>query len=147
MPLQCFPGTVQTQHLSGMQRVCPPDPIPAASAAEKRLCTADFAEAQLGVEGTYFDACVKAAANTKCEDTVLARAGGSRIVPDWCIDQTSNRSNPTFGCSEGVATAQKYVYCAESTRTADCGNTFCLGGATVRNDCSCVILPMHAWYY
>ena len=112
--------------------MCPPDPVPAASAAEERLCTADFAEAQLGLGGAYFDACVEAAANTQCKDTALAGAGGSRIVPDWCIDYSSNRTVADFSCPGQVDAAPKYVYCAESNRTADCGNTFCLGGPTVR---------------
>lgn len=114
-----------------VQRICPPDAVPAASAAEERLCAEDFAEAQLGVEGTFFDACVNTAANTECKDTVLAGAGGSRIIPDWCIDYSSTVDFPTFNCSGQVDDAPRYVYCAESSRTADCGNTLCQGGATV----------------
>lgn len=122
------------KQLRGMQGKCPKKKVPAASAAEKRLCTSDFAEAQLGLGGTFFDACVKAAANTQCKDTVLARAGGSRIIPDWCIDHSSDRTVATFSCPGRVSSAPKYVYCAESNRTAECGNTFCLGGPPVRAD-------------
>ena len=135
-----------------MQRLCPADPIPDASAAERRLCSEDFAEATLGEEGTFFEACVKAAANTECKDTVLAVDGGSRTVPDWCIDYSSNRTVATFSCPGQVDAAPKYVYCAESIRTAKCGNEFCQGGPTVRlgvqaclqlscddNDCSVAV--------
>ena len=127
-----------------MQRVCPADPVPAASAADRRLCSEDFAEETLGEEGTFFEACVKAAANTECNETVLAGDGGSRIVPDWCIDYSSNRTVEkladavwtvaNFGCSGEVDAAPKYVYCATSNRTAECGNDFCQGGPTVRLD-------------
>lgn len=83
-------------------------------------------------DGEYFDACVGAAANTECKDTVLADPAGSRIVPAWCIDYSSNRTVPTFDCPAGADAAPKYVYCAEARREAECGNAFCAGGDMVR---------------
>eukprot|EP00892_Ulva_mutabilis_P008768 jgi/Ulvmu1/6263/UM028_0121.1 len=75
-------------------KICPDTPVPPATPADVELCTGNYSEINIEVEfeGIYFDACMAAAANTECKDTVLVDPASSRIIPEWCLDYTGNRS-------------------------------------------------------
>lgn len=127
-----------------LQGICPTDPVPAPTEADIQLCTSSIHEEELGLEGVAFDACVGAAANTDCKDTVLADPAGRRLIPDWCLDFMKHTA-PAFECPDGSATKEENVYCALSRRTAKCGNILCEGGPMVRPQ-YCLLHRLRLWH-
>eukprot|EP00892_Ulva_mutabilis_P008762 jgi/Ulvmu1/6258/UM028_0116.1 len=104
---------------------CSADAPPAPEDADVAMCTARYDEATLGLPASdvHTAACMGAAANTECKDTVLVGTAGSRIIPDRCLD-FSNRTIATFDCPAGTAAADASpIFCATSARTTRCGNT------------------------
>eukprot|EP00892_Ulva_mutabilis_P008769 jgi/Ulvmu1/6264/UM028_0122.1 len=112
-------------------KICPDTPVPPATPADVELCTGNYSEINIEVEfeGIYFDACMAAAANTECKDTVLVDPAGSRIIPEWCLDYTGNRSTAVFECPSGAPDLPPaQVSCSETLWETECGHTFCEGG-------------------
>lgn len=122
-----------------VQHICPPNPIPAASEDDFQLCSANYGDAQLAttkMREQLFKACMRVAVGTKCEDTVVVDAAGSRIIPDSCLDYSGSRTMPAFSCPLTAASEPQYDYCATSARTAECGDRAelcCSDGGWVRH--------------
>lgn len=108
-----------------MQGRCPLTPLPGPFPPNFVDCLGSFVNDQL-TDTLAFNRCVFSSGNTACEETSLADPSGFRIVPDRCIDFTTDRDAPSFECPSGaVDTQPRFIYCSETFRTAQCRSPFC----------------------